>query len=123
MCVELQLTTCKNKDCGHFKLDHFTLNERVCLVSGCRCRRFEEDDAPAPKPKPPMFAVRIDKEGDGYVFKVEPIPHDLELLALDSAPGFTAIVEAPNPGVAVQLAWERGQRELSSLGGLPPNPT
>lgn len=69
-----------------------------------------------------MFAVRIDKVGEGYVFKAEAMDLCAELIALDSAPGVIAFVEAPDPGTACKLAWERGQRELASLGGLPPSP-
>lgn len=69
-----------------------------------------------------MFSVRIDKTDDGHAFKVEPMPWGLELVALDSTPGVIAFVEAANPGAACQRAWEKGQRELASLGGLPANP-
>jgi hypothetical protein len=68
-----------------------------------------------------MFAVRIDKDGAKYTFKVEPMEWCFELIALDSTPGVIAFVEAPDPGAAAARAWEKGQRELASLGGLPPS--
>ena len=114
------------KHCGHIKLEHIsiTTNSGVvrscCLKSGCSaCPGFERD--PEPEVKPTMFSVRIDKTEAGYKFKVEPMPWCLELIALDSTPGVIAFVEAPNPGAACQRAWEKGQRELASLGGLPPS--
>jgi hypothetical protein len=69
-----------------------------------------------------MFSVRIDKDGDKYTFQVEPMPFGPELIALDSTPGVIAFVEAPDPGSACRRAWEKGQRELASLGGLSPSP-
>ena len=68
-----------------------------------------------------MFAVRIDRTAEGYAFKVESMDWCQELIALDSAPGVIAFVEAPNPGAAAARAWEKGERELASLGGLPPS--
>lgn len=72
-----------------------------------------------------MFSVRIDKAGDGYVFKVEPMPLGAELVALDSTPGVIAFVEAASPGAACQRAWEKGQRELNLnlLGVRPAEPS
>ncbi len=55
-----------------------------------------------------MFQVRIDKDGDGYVFKVQPAEDGLEMVALDSAPGIMAVVQAESPGAAAERAWDRG---------------
>ena len=55
-----------------------------------------------------MYQVRIDKDGDGYVFKVQPAEGGLEFVALDSAPGIMAFVEAESPGAAAERAWDRG---------------
>ena len=52
-----------------------------------------------------MFSVRIDKDGDGYMFKVQPIEPGLEMVALDSTPGIIAMVQAATPGIACQRAW------------------
>lgn len=71
--------------------------------------------------EPVMFAVRIDKKGPRYLFSVEPMNRCPELIMLDSTPGIIAFVEAPDPGSACRRAWEKGQRELASLGGLPPS--
>jgi len=57
-----------------------------------------------------MFAVRIDKDGDGYTFRVQPTEGALEMVTLDSAPGIIAFVEAEHAGAAAGLAWERGSR-------------
>ena len=56
-----------------------------------------------------MYSVRIDKDGEGYVFKVQPLEGStLEMVALDSAPGIIAVVEANGPGHACQRArWDR----------------
>jgi len=53
-----------------------------------------------------MYSVRIDKDGEGYVFKVQPIDPGLEMVSLDSAPGIIAMVQARNPGEASARAWE-----------------
>lgn len=52
-----------------------------------------------------MFSVRIDKDGAGYVFRTSPCPGSLEMVALDSAPGVIAIVEANDPASACARAW------------------
>lgn len=71
-----------------------------------------------------MFSVRIDRGQEGkYTFVVEPMPYSKhELIALDATPGVIAFVHAPDPGSACARAWEKGERELASLGGLPPSP-
>lgn len=106
------MNLCRN--CPHEESRHLP-SEGPCLASGCLC------DGCVPFEYKGMFAVRIDKTTEGYAFKVEPTQPCLELVALDSAPGVIAFVEAPDPGTACRLAWERGQRELASLGGLPPS--
>lgn len=108
--------------CSCIKIAHLQTEKRsYCLAVGCKnCPGFEAE--PEPEVKPPMFAVRIDRTDAGYTFKTESIPHGIEMIALDSTPGVIAFVEAPNPGAACALAWERGQRELASLGGLSPSP-
>ncbi len=103
------------RTCQHEELRHLPGNG-PCLATGCLC------DKCIPFEYKGMFAVRIDKTAEGYAFKVEPMEPCAELIALDSAPGVIAFVEAPDPGTACKLAWERGQRELASLGGLPPSP-
>ncbi len=57
-----------------------------------------------------MFSVRIDKDGDGYVFKVQPCEGSLEMVALDSAPGIIAMVWAHDPGDAAHRAWDKALR-------------
>jgi hypothetical protein len=57
-----------------------------------------------------MFSVRIDKDGDGYVFKVQPSEGSIEMVALDSAPGIVAFVRATNEGHACHVAWEKALR-------------
>lgn len=72
-----------------------------------------------------MWALRIDRVASTgkYIFSVGPVKYtEHELIALDSAPGVIAFVHAPDPGAACARAWEKGQRELASLGGLPPSP-
>ncbi len=54
-----------------------------------------------------MYSVRIDKDGDGYVFRVQKIEGAFEMVALDSAPGIMAMVRADNEGHACQVAWEK----------------
>lgn len=103
------------KTCKHPASSHFSLGEQVCLNPGCFCRKYE----PVEEVLPTMFAVRIDKNGESYTFKVEPMAYGPELVALDSAPGVIAFVEAPDPGAAALRAWEKGYRELASLNGLP----
>lgn len=96
----------------------------------------DEDDAmpvtmpsPAPtqEPSPPdagessMFAVRIDKEGDAYVFRVEPHTGAHEMVGIDSTPGVIAFVIASDVGGAAQRAWSKGEAEglaLARLGGM-----
>jgi hypothetical protein len=56
-----------------------------------------------------MYSVRIDKDGDGYVFRVQPCDGSLELVALDSAPGIIAMVHANNPAQACQVAWHKAE--------------
>lgn len=55
-----------------------------------------------------MFAVRIDKDGDGYLFKVHPAEGSIEMVALDSTPGIIAFVEAEHAGDAASKAFDRG---------------
>ena len=56
-----------------------------------------------------MYAVRIDKDNEGYVFKVQPALDDsAEMIAMDSTPGIIAIVHAVDPGAAAARAWELG---------------
>ncbi len=58
-----------------------------------------------------MYSVRIDKDGDGYVFKVQPAPDALfEMVALDSTPGIIAIVNAADPSHACLRAWAAAER-------------
>jgi hypothetical protein len=102
-------------DCKHEERRHLPGNG-PCLSPGCTCSVCVPVDLKL------MFSVRIDKVGDGYVFKVEPMPLGAELVALDSTPGVIAFVEAASPGAACQRAWEKGQRELASLSGLPAQP-
>ncbi len=52
-----------------------------------------------------MYSVRIDKDGEGYVFKVQPMDGVFEMVALDSTPGVIAMVHGSNPGHACQRAW------------------
>lgn len=67
-----------------------------------------------------MFSVRIDKEGDGYVFKIEPMPHGLEMIAFDSKPGVIAFIEAEDPGAAAKKAWDRAvDHFMARYRGLP----
>lgn len=112
------------KHCPHTSAAHFTFEPKPCLEPGCRCRGFESREA---GPMPTMFSVRIDKvERDSeddtlYHFQVSTMPWCPELIALDSTPGVIAFVEAPDPGAAAARAWEKGQRELASLRGLPPS--
>jgi hypothetical protein len=54
-----------------------------------------------------MYAVRIDMDGDGYVFKVQPSEDGIEMVALDSTPGIIALVQARNPGEAAARAWDK----------------
>lgn len=56
-----------------------------------------------------MFSVRIDKDGDGYVFKVQPCQAALEMVALDSTPGVIAMVHANTPAHACERAWYMAQ--------------
>lgn len=55
-----------------------------------------------------MFSVRIDKDGDGYVFHVQPVEGVFEMVAFDSTPAIIAFVEAEHAGAASARAWERG---------------
>jgi hypothetical protein len=57
-----------------------------------------------------MFSVRIDKDGDGYVFRVQPTEGSLEMVAMDSAPGVIAFVNAYNAGHAARRAWDMALR-------------
>lgn len=57
-----------------------------------------------------MYSVRIDKDGDGYVFKVQPVERGIEMVALDSTPSVIAIVSADNECHACQVAWEKALR-------------
>jgi hypothetical protein len=52
-----------------------------------------------------MFSVRIDKDRDAYVFRVEPSFRGFEMVALDATPGVIAFVEADDPGQAAARAW------------------
>ena len=102
------------KACGHEDTRHLPMGG-ACLSSGCMCSECESIESSM------MFAVRIDKKDEMFLFQVTPMEMGPELIALDSTPGVIAFVEAPNPGAACQRAWEKGQRELASLGGLPPS--
>ncbi len=55
-----------------------------------------------------MYSVRIDKDRDGYVFRVQPTEGVFEMVALDSTPAIIAFVHADDPGGAAQRAWDRG---------------
>lgn len=102
-------------ECSHEASRHLT-GQYSCLVPGCLCMQYEESSGLS------MYSVRIDKDGEKYIFTVESMPFSKnELVALDSTPGVIAFVHAPNPGAGAQRAWEKGQRELASLGGLPPS--
>jgi len=57
-----------------------------------------------------MYSVRIDKDRDGYVFRVQPTEGVFEMVALDSTPAIIAFVHANDPGDAAQRAWEKGTR-------------
>lgn len=68
-----------------------------------------------------MFSVRIDRDGEAYVFRVEPHTGSLEMIAIDSTPGIIAFVLADNPGAAAKSAWTKGEIEgqaLAKLGGM-----
>jgi hypothetical protein len=56
-----------------------------------------------------MYSVRIDKDGDGYVFKVQPCEGILEIVGLDSTPGIIAMVHANDPGHACWRAWDMAE--------------
>ena len=66
-----------------------------------------------------MYSVRIDKDGDGYVFKVQPIERGIEMIALDSTPGVIAFIEAEDPGRACQSAWYRALHMHDDRPELP----
>ncbi len=62
-----------------------------------------------------MYSVRIDKDGDGYVFRVQPCkPVMLEMVAIDSAPGIIATVNAADPSHACLRAWAKAQQMRDS---------
>lgn len=70
-----------------------------------------------------MFSVRIDLDGDGYAFHVEPFEsanEQEELIAIDSTPGIIALVRANSPGEACERAWKKGEEEAESLHDLDP---
>lgn len=69
-----------------------------------------------------MYAVRIDRAGEKYIFQIELIPWCHELMALDSTPGIIALVEAPNPGAAAARAWEKALKDLAHLDKQPAQP-
>lgn len=76
--------------------------------------------AEPPQPSRGMFAVRIDRDGEAYVFRVEPATGTTEMVAIDSVPGVIAFVAASDPGSAAQRAWVTGEAEglaLARLGG------
>ncbi len=64
-----------------------------------------------------MYTVRIDKDGEGYVFKVQPAPAEgTELVALDSVPGIIAVVHAVDPGADEPIEALDGNRLLELIG-------
>ena len=69
-----------------------------------------------------MYSVRIDRAGEKYTFQVEAMPWCPELVALDSAPGIIAFVEAPSPGAAAWRAWEKALKDLAHLDKQEPQP-
>lgn len=100
------------KHCEHDEPAHYTLGNKPCLYPGrCNCPGFE----PAVVVKPKMYSVRIDREDEKYIFQVEPMDWCAELVAMDSAPGIIAFVEAPDPGAAAARAWEKALKDLAHL--------
>jgi hypothetical protein len=55
------------------------------------------------------YEVRVDKDGNGYVFKVQPSANPLvglaDMVSLDSTPGIIALVQANSPAHACERAW------------------
>jgi hypothetical protein len=67
-----------------------------------------------------MFSVRIDKEGDGYVFRTRPMEGAIEVVALDSTPAIIAMVNAETPGAACARAWDKASRMYDTVPGELP---